>query len=233
MKYVIPKPEQPSVAVQGTNKRFPIRRVYCVGRNYAAHAREMGNNPDREPPFFFTKPADAVIDADQPVPYPPNTAELHFEVELVVALSSGGSNLSVESARGKIWGAGVGIDLTRRDVQAVAKSMGRPWDLSKGFDHSAVLGALRPIDDPTLLTGGSIWLDRNRERQQTGDLADMIWPVAEHIALLSEEVTLCAGDLIMTGTPAGVGAVTIGDTLQASVDGVGNIDVRIVQSVRE
>lgn len=228
MTYVIPTPEQASVAVQGTKQRFPIRRVYCVGRNYAAHAREMGKNPDREPPFFFTKPADAVIDADQPVPYPPNTDELHFEVELVVALGSGGSDVSNQTVLNMIWGAGVGIDLTRRDVQAVAKSMGRPWDLSKGFDHSAVIGALRPIDDPNRLSSGSIWLNLNHKRQQTGDLADMIWPVAEHIALLSKEVTLCAGDLIMTGTPAGVGAVAIGDTLQASVQGVGDIDVRIV-----
>jgi len=205
MTYVIPKPDQPSVAVQGTQDRFPIRRVYCVGRNYAAHAREMGNNPDKEPPFFFAKPADAVIDADQPVPYPPNTNELHFEVELVVALGSGGANLSVESARNCIWGAAVGIDLTRRGVQAIAKSMGRPWDLA-----------------------GSIWLDRNHERQQTGDLSEMIWPVAEHIAFLSGDVALCAGDLIMTGTPSGVGAVAVGDTLQASVDGLGEINVRIV-----
>jgi len=228
MTYVIPKPDQPSVAVQGTQDRFPIRRVYCVGRNYAAHAREMGNNPDKEPPFFFAKPADAVIDADQPVPYPPNTNELHFEVELVVALGSGGANLSVESARNCIWGAAVGIDLTRRGVQAIAKSMGRPWDLAKGFDHSAIVGPLHPVDDPTVLSAGSIWLDRNHERQQTGDLSEMIWPVAEHIAFLSGDVALCAGDLIMTGTPSGVGAVAVGDTLQASVDGLGEINVRIV-----
>ena len=231
MEYVIAPPNKPSVAVQGTPSRFPIRRVYCVGRNYAAHAREMGNNPDREPPFFFAKPADAVIDAHQQVPFPPKTKELHFEVELVVALGSGGANLSVDLARSAIWGAGVGIDLTRREVQTVAKSLGRPWDLSKGFDHSAVVGPLQPLDDPAFLTSGSIWLDRNHERQQTGNLADMIWPVAEHIALLSEEVTLCAGDLIMTGTPAGVGPVAVGDTLQASVEGVGNINVQIVESV--
>jgi len=228
MNYVIPAPKTASVAVHDSTERFPIRRIYCIGRNYAAHAIEMGKDPEREPPFFFTKPGDAVIDADQPVPYPPHTTELHFEVELVIALRSGGKDLTPQAANGSVWGAGVGIDLTRRDVQAVAKSMGRPWDLSKGFDHSAILGALRPVSSIPSIEHGQIWLNKNGVEQQHGDLSEMIWPVDEHIALLSEQVELKAGDLIMTGTPAGVGATVVGDTLTAGIDGIGDITVSIV-----
>lgn len=227
MDYVIAPPPQASVAVADSAARFPVRRIFCVGRNYAAHAREMGKDPDREPPFFFTKPADAVVDAPCTVPYPPLTQDLHHEIELVVAIGQGGADIGPSDVMGHIWGAGVGIDLTRRDLQAEAKRMGRPWDWAKAFDHSAPMSALRPLARGMDLTAGRIWLAVNGEVRQDADIADLIWPVVDHVAELSRAVALAPGDLVMTGTPAGVGAVVPGDVITGGVDGIGTVSVNI------
>lgn len=221
--YVIAPPAQPSLAVAGSEQRFALRRVFCVGRNYAAHAREMGNDPDRAPPFFFMKPADAVVPAAGAVPYPPHTAELHHEVELVVALGQGGANVAAQDALSLVWGYAVGVDLTRRDVQDVAKKLSRPWDFAKGFDSSAPCGPLAPVAHSGHPRQGSIRLWVNGELRQQGDLAEMIWPVADVIAFISQSVALQPGDLIFTGTPAGVGALRAGDCVTAEVQDVGAI----------
>lgn len=225
--FVIPAPNVPSLEVVGTSDRFPIRRVFCVGRNYAAHAREMGKDPDREPPFFFMKPADAVVPAEGLLIYPSQTASLHHEVELVVALGRGGANVAASDALGLVWGYGVGLDMTRRDMQDVAKRMSRPWDLSKGFDASAPCTALRAVSSIGHPTAGRIWLDVNGSTRQQGDLADLIWPVADIIADLSRSVSLEAGDLIFTGTPAGVGALEPGDRLSGGVAGVAEFTMQV------
>lgn len=227
MTFVLTPPVQASVAVENTTNRFPVRRIFCVGRNYEAHAREMGNDPDREPPFFFTKPADAVVDCPCALPYPVQTQDLHHEIELVVALGTGGANIAPQDVPAHIWGAAVGIDFTRRDLQQSAKDTRRPWDMSKGFDQSAPMSAIRPMADIASLTQGRIWLNVNDEPRQDADIADMIWSVNDHVAYLSRYVTLAPGDLIMTGTPAGVGAVQKGDVLTGGVDGVGTLDVQI------
>ncbi len=227
--YVIDPPQQASVAVSGREQRFPVRRIFCVGRNYAAHAREMGKDPDREPPFFFTKPADAVVESGVAVPYPPDTSDLHHEIELVVAIGEHARAISVENALSVVWGAGVGIDLTRRDLQAVAKTMGRPWDFAKGFDNSAPIAPLVPIADVPSLTSGRIYLEVNGKIRQDADLAEMIWPVADTIAYLSASIALAPGDLIMTGTPAGVAAVSAGDVMTGGIDGLGTIRTEIGQ----
>jgi fumarylpyruvate hydrolase len=218
--YVIAPPAVPSVAVAGSSARFPVRRVFCVGRNYAAHAREMGSDPDREPPFFFAKPADAVIPATGTVPYPPATNDLHHEVELVVALGSGGTNIDPSDALGLVWGYGAGLDLTRRDLQAVAKDQGRPWDMAKGFDASAPCSPLVPAATLGHPSGNKIWLDVNGVRKQEGTLDELIWTIPEVIAALSRLVTLAPGDLIYTGTPSGVGKLNAGDVVTGGVDGV-------------
>ncbi|MFO6464966.1 fumarylacetoacetate hydrolase family protein [Jannaschia sp. KMU-145] len=220
MNYVIPAPIRPAIAVADTDARFPLRRIFCVGRNYAAHAREMGRDPDREPPFFFTKPADAAVTATGVISYPPDTSDLHHEVELVVALGSGGTDLSPEAALGCIWGATVGIDLTRRDRQQEAKDARRPWDWGKAFDASAPLAPLMPMAWVPSLTRGAIRLSVNGDLRQSGDLSEMIWPVAETIAFLSRSMAVSAGDLIMTGTPAGVGALVPGDRVEAEIEGL-------------
>ncbi|MBQ5950060.1 fumarylacetoacetate hydrolase family protein [Massilia sp. ST3] len=225
--FVITAPTAPSVAVAGSAARFPVRRVFCVGRNYAAHAREMGSDPSREPPFFFTKPADAVVPAEGAVPYPPMTQDLHHEVELVVALGAGGANVAVEDALSLVWGYGVGLDLTRRDLQAVAKDAGRPWDMAKGFDASAPCSALRPASETGHPAAGRIWLEVNGQVKQQGDLNEMIWPVADVISYLSRFVTLAAGDLIYSGTPSGVGALQPGDRVRGGVDGVATFELEI------
>ena len=225
--FVIDPPAQPSVAVAGSTARFPIRRVFCVGRNYAAHAREMGKDPDREPPFFFTKPADAVVPAEGTVPYPPLTENLHHEIELVVAIGKGGANVSAAQALDLGWGYGVGVDLTRRDLQDVAKKMSRPWDWSKSFDASGPCGPLQPVSAVGHPSKGAIWLNVNGETRQKGDLDELIWPVADVIAYISEAMTLQPGDLIFTGTPAGVGALNPGDTVSGGVEGVGEITFTI------
>ena len=218
--YVITAPVQPSLAVAGSEERFPIRRVFCVGRNYGAHAREMGSDPDREPPFFFTKPADAVLPASGAVPYPPATRDLHHEVELVVALGGGGSDIDPLDAMSLVWGYGVGLDLTRRDLQAVAKDAGRPWDMAKGFDASAPCSPLIPAARLGHPQDARIWLEVNGALRQEGSLNEMIWPIADVIAHLSRLVTLAPGDLIYTGTPAGVAALQPGDRVRGGVDGV-------------
>lgn len=225
--FVIPTPVQASVAVVGRPERFPVRRIYCVGRNYAAHAREMGNDPDREPPFFFDKPADAVVDTGATIPYPPGTKNLHHEIELVVAIGTPGRNIAVSKALDHVWGAAVGIDFTRRDLQDEAKATRRPWDLSKGFDYSAPIGPITPITDVPSLTAGRIRLEVNGTVRQDADLAEMIWPVADTIAYLSGFVALSAGDLIMTGTPAGVAAAVEGDVLVGTIEGLEPLETTI------
>ncbi len=221
--FVIQPAPQASVAVAGSEARFPIRRVFCVGRNYAAHAREMGKDPDREPPFFFTKPADAVVPAAGTVPYPPLTENLHHEIELVVAIGKAGANVSPAQALDLVWGYGVGVDLTRRDLQDVAKKMSRPWDWSKSFDASGPCGPLLPVSAIGHPSKGAIWLKVNGEIRQQGDLTELIWPVADVVAYISEAVTLQPGDLIFTGTPAGVGALNPGDAVAGGVEGIGEI----------
>jgi fumarylpyruvate hydrolase len=223
--YVIAPPAQAVVPVMGGGT-FPVRRIYCVGRNYAEHAREMGHDPDREPPFFFMKPADSLLIAGADMPYPPLTADLHHEIELVAALGSGGSDIPEAQALGHVWGYAVGLDMTRRDLQGQAKKLGRPWDMGKGFDHSAPMGDMVPAGgfDPTQ---GGIELKVNGVVRQSSDLSQMIWSVAETIAALSQYVALAAGDLIMTGTPAGVAAVGRGDLLEGEVAGLPRLVVRI------
>ncbi|WP_144756523.1 fumarylacetoacetate hydrolase family protein [Curtobacterium pusillum] len=223
---VIPAPPLPTVPTS-TGGRFPVRRVFCVGRNYAAHAREMGHDPDREPPFFFTKPADAVVVDGADTPYPSVTERLEHEVELVVAIGTGGADIAVADAIGHVWGYTVGLDLTRRDLQAEAKRLGRPWDTAKGFDASAPVGILVLAADVEP-TAGSIDLRVNGDLRQSGDLADQIWSVAETVAELSRFVALAPGDLLMTGTPDGVGVLERGDVLQGAIAGVGSVRTRIV-----
>jgi len=226
-EYVITPPEQASVAVAGREARFPVRRIFCVGRNYAAHAREMGKDPDRELPFFFTKPADAVVDSGATVPYPPLTENLHYEIELVVAVGRGGADIPEDDIYDHLWGACVGIDLTRRDLQLEAKEKGRPWDMGKAFDRSAPMSALTSLDAVPSLERGRIWLAVNGDIKQDGDLSELIWSVREHVSILSRSIGLAAGDLIMTGTPAGVGPVVPGDVITGGVDGLEDIRVAI------
>lgn len=225
--FVLAPPTPPSLAIAGSAQRFPIRRVFCVGRNYADHAREMGSDPDREPPFFFTKPADAVVPAEGAIPYPPQTAQLHHEVELVLALGAGGADLDAAAAPACVWGLALGLDLTRRDLQEQAKRGGRPWDMAKGFDASAPCTPLRPRAGGPLPAAGAIWLDVNGQRRQTGDLAQMIWSVPEVIAHLSRLVRLAPGDLIFTGTPAGVGPLQPGDRVEAGIEGLATLRLQI------
>ena len=233
MTYVIPPHAQPSLPVAGSAARFPVRRIFCVGRNYAEHAREMGAADQAsglEPPFFFMKPGDAVVGGagEIAVSYPPLTKNLHHEVEMVVALGAGGANVTVDDAKGLIFGYAVGLDLTRRDIQGKAKEKGHPWDMGKGFDQSAVCSEIHPVSAVAHPASGRIWLKVNGEIRQDGDLADMGWKVAEIIANLSTMVRLEAGDLIYTGTPAGVGPIVAGDLLTAGVDGVATLTARIV-----
>ena len=225
-QFVIPAPPVAAVPVAGGGA-FPVRRIYCVGRNYAEHAREMGHDPDREPPFFFGKPADSLVTGGADTPYPANTQDFQFEVELVVALAEGGFNLSPEAIPAKIFGYAVGIDMTQRDVQSVAKKAGRPWDMSKGFDHSAPIGDLFPAAHIGHPSSGAITLKVNGVEKQRGDISDLIWPIADAIAYLSSWVELKPGDLIFTGTPAGVGPVVRGDLLEGAVEGVGSVTTRV------
>jgi fumarylpyruvate hydrolase len=218
----IPRLEVPTIAISGTTARFPVRRIFCVGRNYAEHAREMGSDPGRDPPFFFSKPADAVVDTGRRLPFPTQTAELHHEVELVVALGAGGVEVRPAEAPSMIFGYGVGIDLTRRDMQAQAKKAGRPWDMSKGFDHSAPIGPLTRGVPPA---AGAIFLSIDGAVRQSGDLRDMIWSVADIIGVLSTYVAVAAGDLIFTGTPAGVGPIRRGEQVHGSIAGIEPVDV--------
>ncbi len=227
MSYVIPAPETPSVEVAGSSDRFPVRRIYCIGRNYAAHAREMGKDPDREPPFFFTKPADALVPNGAKVAYPPLTKDLHHEIELVVAIGREAFEIGQDRALERVYGYAVGIDLTRRDLQAEAKQLGRPWDVGKAFDQSAPCGAVHPVSAVGHRDSGRIWLEVNGAPRQSGDLSELIWSVPELISILSRYFKLMPGDLIFTGTPAGVGALEPGDRVTGGVEGVGEIAIEI------
>ncbi|AZO69321.1 MULTISPECIES: fumarylacetoacetate hydrolase family protein [unclassified Mesorhizobium] len=225
--YVIEPTAIPSIPVAGTDKMFPVHRVYCVGRNYAAHAVEMGHDPNKEPPFFFQKNPDN-LNVSGEFPYPPASNDVHHEIEMVVALKSGGTDIAVEKALDCVFGYGVGLDMTRRDLQGKAKDMGRPWEVGKAFEASAPCTPLVPASSIGHPTQGAIWLDVNGERKQTGDLNQMIWKVPEMISYLSGLFTLMPGDIILSGTPAGVGAVVRGDVLRGHIDGVGDLEVRVV-----
>ena len=229
MSYVIPAPAISSVTVAGGGQ-FPVRRVYCVGRNYAEHAQEMGFT-GREPPFFFMKPADSIVNVADgttgAMPYPTLTTNLHHEVELVVAIGTGGRNIAAADAARHIWGYAVGLDMTRRDLQNDMKKQGRPWEIGKAFDASAPIGPLHPISATGELTRGAITLMVNGSPRQKGDLSELIWSVSETIEVLSRAWALEPGDLIFTGTPAGVGAVVAGDVMEAAIDGLGTLRVRI------
>ena len=228
--YVIAPHPQPSVPVAGSGDQFPVRRIFCVGRNYGEHAKEMGFS-EKEPPFFFTKPADAIAKNGATIPYPPITNDLHHEIEMVIAIGKEGANIPAEQAMEHIWGAGVGIDFTRRDQQITHREKGRPWCWGKAFDNSAPMTSLQPLsalpDSQKTLDNGQIWLRVNGEMRQQADLSDMIWNVRDIIAFCSQSVTLKAGDLIMTGTPAGVGAVTAGDVLEGGVENIGELKVTL------
>ena len=242
MAYVVSQPPIPTVAVAGTDDRFPVRRIYCVGRNYAAHAREMGHDPDREPPFFFQKPADALL-PEGAFPYPPLSGDVHHEIELVVALARGGRDIAAGSALDHVFGYAVGLDMTRRDLQRDAKKAGRPWAAAKGFDCSAPCSKIHRADRVPRTPGasqppgpvdrighpdkGAIWLRVNGEDRQRADLADMIWGVPDIIAHLSRLFELRPGDLIYSGTPAGVGPVERGDVMHGGIDGLGEIKITV------
>jgi len=227
MNLQVPAVQQPSVTVTGRSERFPVHRIYCVGRNYAEHVREMGSDPVREPPFFFSKPADAVVGNESSIRYPSRTKNLHYEGELVVAIGKGGSDIAAANALNYVFGYAVGIDLTRRDLQKHAKDAGKPWDVSKGFDESAPIGAIRPVSAGGHVTNASIWLKVNGARKQHANTADMIWSVGEIIAELSTYYELKPGDLVFTGTPAGVGALNVGDRVEAGIDGLASLSIRI------
>ena len=226
MNYAIPLPDPVTLPVADSDAVFPVLRVFCVGRNYAEHAVEMGHDPDREPPFFFMKPAVAVVAGGGSLPFPSATDDLHHEIELVAALRSGGTKIPVEEAREHVFGYAVGLDMTRRDLQDTAKELRRPWDLAKGFDRSAPMSAIRSAEAIGHPSSGAIWLRVNGELRQEGDLAQQIWKVPETIAYLSTMVELRPGDLIMTGTPSGVGRVVPGDMLEGHIDGVGELRVQ-------
>jgi len=225
--FVVPAPATPAVTVVGSDARFPVRRIFCVGRNYPEHVREMGGDPTREPPIFFTKPADAIVAPGTDVPYPPRTANLHHEIELVVAIGRGGAGIAVELALGHVFGYAVGNDLTRRDLQAQAKKAGAPWDMAKGFDASAPVSAIRRAADIGHVGRGRIWLAVNGGLRQQADVGDMIWSVPEIIAELSSYCHLAPGDLIFTGTPSGVGPLVAGDVVTGGIDGVGTLEHRV------
>jgi fumarylpyruvate hydrolase len=229
MSYVIPAPRQATVPVVGGGE-FPVRRIYCVGRNYAEHAQEMGFT-GREPPFFFLKPADAVLPvadgATGEMAYPPLTKNLHHEIELVVAIGTGGRDIAVQDAARHIWGYAIGLDMTRRDLQGEMKKQGRPWCIGKGFDQSAPIGPIHPIAATGELTRGAITVAVNGQPRQKGDLSELIWSVNETIAALSQAWTLQPGDLVFTGTPAGVGAVVAGDVMEGAIEGLGTLRVAV------
>lgn len=232
MNFTFTPPSQAVVPVTGADLQFPVHRIYCVGRNYAEHAREMGFDPNREPPFFFAKPADAVLPVlpgkTGAFPYPGRTENLHHEIELVVAIGKQGRDIPAAQANAYIWGYAVGLDMTRRDLQLALRKSGRPWDVSKGFDLSAPIGPLYPAAQTGYLTQGAIWLEVNGVRRQVSDLSKLIWSVAETIEQLSSYYTLVPGDLIFTGTPEGVGAVKPGDVMRGGIDTLGELEVKVV-----
>lgn len=225
--YVIDPPAVVSLPVSGSEARFPVRRIFCVGRNYADHAREMGHDPDREPPFFFDKPADALIAGDADIPYPSQTDQLEHEAELVAALGGGGRNVEPAAALDLVWGYAVGNDLTRRDIQAEAKKLGRPWTMAKGFDGSAVCGPVHPVASVGHPAEGAITLHVNGILRQAGDISHMIWTLPEVIAALSQFVELKPGDLIYTGTPSGVGRLVPGDVVEIAIAGLATLRNRV------
>ena len=225
--YVIDQPQVTAIPVRGSDALFPIRRIYCIGRNYAAHTIEMGGDPDREEPFFFQKNAQNA-DPSGEFPYPPESQDVHHEVEMVVALKGGGKNIAVEEALDYVYGYGIGIDMTRRDLQGVAKERRRPWEPGKAFERSAPMSALVPADDIGHPDRGRITLSLNGEMKQEGDLGQMIWKVAEQIAYLSRFYDIAAGDLIMSGTPSGVGPVVRGDEIFCDLEGVADLTVKVI-----
>ncbi len=226
-EFVIAEPKIKSIPVEGDSRRFPVNRIYCVGRNYADHAREMGHDPDREPPFFFMKPATSIVTDGKDMQYPSLTQDLHHEIEMVVAIGIGGSNITPADALNHVWGYGVGLDMTRRDLQGEAKKMGRPWDTGKAFDESAPCASLVPVSQCGHLAKGLINLKVNGVIKQEGDLAMMIWNVPDTIAYLSTLFALEPGDLIFSGTPAGVAAVKKGDVLEGFVAGLPVLKTKI------
>ena len=228
LDYVISPPSQPCLPVAGRDALFPVRRVYCVGRNYAAHAIEMGHDPDREPPFFFQKAPDNLVTAGGDFPYPARSEDVHHEIELVVALHQGGRDIPIERALDCVWGYAVALDMTRRDLQGEAKKMGRPWEVGKAFEASAPCSDLVPASEIGHPDSGAVWLEVNGERRQEGDLNQLIWKVPEIISYLSGLFELAAGDLILTGTPSGVGPVKRGDLLHGHVEGVGELHTKVV-----
>ena len=226
MRYAIEFGPQVTLPIVESSDVFPVGRIYCVGRNYAEHAREMGHAPEREPPFFFMKPADAIVPNGATIAYPSVTEDLHHEIEMVVAIATGGANIPVDQALDHVFGYGVGLDMTRRDVQGEAKKMGRPWEMGKAFDESAPCTALKPVAMVGHPAKGAIWLKVNGKVTQQGDLSELIWNVPETIAYLSGMITLKPGDLIYSGTPSGVGPVNRGDKLEGHVDGVGDLTIQ-------
>jgi fumarylpyruvate hydrolase len=226
--YVVPAPAIPALPVRGSDKLFPIRRVYCIGRNYAEHAIEMGHDPTREAPFFFQKNPNNVLPEGRDFPYPAKSKDVHHEIELVIALKSGGTSIPLARALDHVYGYAVGLDMTRRDLQAEAKKLGRPWEIGKAVEASAPCSAIVPASVTGTLTKGAIWLKVNGALRQQGDLNQMIWKIPEMISYLSDYFELAAGDLIMSGTPAGVGPVQRGDVLHGHVDGVGDLHVKVV-----
>ena len=231
MAFVIPQPPVAAADVTGTDDEFPVRRIYCVGRNYAEHAREMGHDPDREPPFIFQKSPDNLVrlppGGEGNFPYPPVSDTVHHEIELVAALSGGGTDIPKADALDLVWGYAVGLDMTRRDLQGQAKKMGQPWDAGKAFEHSAPMGPITPAADTGHIAEGRIWLDVNGETRQDGNVNQLIWSLPEVIAHLSGLFELRPGDLIFTGTPAGVGAVQRGDVMEGGVEGLGLIRFKV------
>lgn len=224
--YAIETPPVVALPIAGSDALFPVRRVYCIGRNYAAHAIEMGHDPDREPPFFFQKNPNN-LDPSGEFPYPPHSSDVHYEVEVAVMLKSGGSNIAVEDAEAHIFGYALSLDMTRRDLQGAQKKMGRPWEIGKAFERSAPVGPIHPVTATGLLNEGAIKLTVNGEVRQEGDLNQMIWKVPEMISYLSEYFELAAGDVILSGTPSGVGPVQKGDTMELAADGLGVFKVHV------
>lgn len=228
MTYAITAAPPVTLPVAGSDETYPVRRIWCVGRNYAAHAREMGSDPDREPPFFFQKPTDAIVQDGEAITYPPGTANLHHEIELVVAIGKAGFKIPVADALDHVFGYAVGLDMTRRDLQNAAKDTGRPWEMGKSFDQSAPCSAIQPASAIGHPDHGKIWIKVNGETRQESDISHLIWNVSETIAHLSELVELQPGDLIYTGTPEGVGPVVAGEVMEGHVDGVGDLTTPVV-----
>lgn len=227
MNFAIPTPPVVALPIAGRDDKFPVRRVYCIGRNYAAHAIEMGHDPDREPPFFFQKNPNNLNTSGE-FPYPPKTSDVHHEIEMSIMLKSGGKNIAVEKALDHVFGYALSLDMTRRDLQAEQKKMGRPWEIGKAFEHSAPVGVIHPVEKVGHPDSGRVILKVNGEIKQEGDLNQMIWKVPEMISYLSDYFELAAGDVIMSGTPAGVGPVVKGDVMELGVNGLGEIKILVV-----